>query len=204
MSKRNNVFFILAIVGGILFSPLLDHTQAFAQVEIPDKIKKLCESKYDSYKKIGKENFEKTYANLTYLQNCFLLFDDPAWTFNGKEKIDRHYEKYYAITSQVNPLINNYENQKLGIDKISFNKIGYQNYALKIRICAGDKIVSEPKLFVISDKEYFLAKSSRDLKENSCGFVMAYANSYDPEKIKLLPFDGNYMPSKYLKVKLVY
>ena len=60
MSKKVSVFFALSITGWDVFSPFFDHIQAFAQGEISDKIKKLYESKYDSYKKLGKENFNKT------------------------------------------------------------------------------------------------------------------------------------------------
>ena len=204
MSKKTSTFFVLTVLAGMFFAPFFDHTQALAQGEISDKIKKLCESKYDSYKKLGKENFSKTYSHLTYLPDCLVLFNDSSWTFNGKEKIDRQYEKIYEIKTQVNPLINNYENQKLEINKISSNKIGYQNYALKVRVCSDDKLVTEPKFFVVTDKEYFLAKSSRDLKENSCNFIMIYTNSINPEKTSLFPFDGNYIPSKYLKIKQVF
>lgn len=204
MSKKTCAFFVLTILGGVFFAPFFDYTQTFAEGEISDKIKKLCESKYDTFKKLGKENFNKTYSHLTYLPDCLVLFDDPSWTFNGKEKIDKQYEKYYQITSQVNPLINSYENQKLEVKRISFNKIGYQNYALKVRICADDKLVTEPKFFVVTDKEYYLAKSSRDLKENSCNFIIVYTDAVNPEKISLLSFDGNYIPSKYLKVKQVF
>ena len=203
MSKKT-YFFILTVIGGIFFTSLFDNTEAFAQLENSDNIKKLCESKYDSYKKLGKTNFEKTYSHLIYIQDCFELFSNPAWTFNGKEKIDWQYEKYYQITSQVNPQINNFDNQHLEIQKNSFNRIGYQNYVLKVRICAESKVISEPKFFVVTDKEYFLAKSSRDLKENFCSFIMVYATAINPEKINFIPFDGNYMPSKYLKVKSVF
>ena len=204
MSKKIGAFFAMAILGGMLFSPFFDHTQAFAQGEISDKIKKLCEAKYDTYKKLGKENFSKTYSHLIYIPDCLVLFNDQSWTFNGKEKIDSQYEKIYQIKSQVNPSISNYENQKMEINKISFNKIGYQTYALKVRVCSDDKIVTEPKFFVVTDKEYFLAKSSRDLKENSCNFIMVYTNAVNPEKTSLHTFDGNYVPSKYLKIKQVF
>ena len=203
MSKKT-YFFILTIIGGIFFTSLFDHTEALMENQNSDNIKKLCESKYDSYKKLGKENFAKTYSHLTYIQDCFGLFSNPSWTFNGKEKIDWQYEKYYQITSQVNPQITNFENQNLEIHQNSINRIGYQNYVLKIRICAENKDISEPKFFVITDKEYFLAKSSRDLKEDSCNFIMVYTTSVNPEKINFIPFDGNYMPSKYMKIKSVF
>ena len=197
-------FCLVAIIGGIFFISFFDHSQVFAQQEVSDNIKKLCENKYDTFKKLGKENFKKRYSQLTYLQDCFKLFDNPSWTFNGKDKIDGHYEKYYQIISQVNPLINNYDNQNLDLKIISFNKIGYQNYALKARICSDGKIVSEPKFFVVTDKEYFLAKSSRDLKKNSCGFIMVYVKAINLEKLNIIPFNGNYIPSKYLAIKPVY
>ena len=204
MSRKIGACFAIGILGGIIFSPFFDHTQAFAQGEISDKIKKLCEAKYDTFKKLGTENFSKTYSHLTYLPDCLMLFKDPSWTFNGKEKIDRQYEKIYQIKNQVNPQINNFENQKVEISKISSNKIGYQTYALKVRICSDDKIVTEPKFFVVTDKEYFLAKSSRDLTENSCNFIMVFANAVNPEKTSIHTFDGNYIPSKYLKIKQVF
>ena len=203
MSKKIYVC-TLAIIGGIFFISFFGNSPVFAQQETSDNTKKLCENKYDTYKKLGKDNFVKRYSHLAYLQDCFKLFDNPEWAFNGKDKIDRQYEKYYQLTAQANSLISNYENQNLEIKKISLNKIGYQNYALKVRICSENTSISEPKFFVVTDKEYFLAKSSRDLKENSCSFIMVYANAINSEGMNFFPFDGNYVPSKYLKVKSVF
>jgi len=76
MSKKIGAFFAMAILGGIIFFPFFDYTQTFAQGEISDKIKKLCEAKYDTYKKLGKENFSKTYSHLTYIPDCLVIFND--------------------------------------------------------------------------------------------------------------------------------
>jgi len=204
MSKRICIVFCFTILGGIVFAPLFDNQQVFAQRGILESVKKQCENKYDSYKKLGKESFVEKNPHLAYLSNCFVLYEDPTWKFNGKEKIDRFYDKYYQVKSQENSLIKNHDNHRLDFKNLSLIKIGYQEYALKIRICTGDEFISEPKFFVITDKEYYLAKSTRPIKENSCNFVMSYSHLEDPGKISLVSFDGNYMPSKYLKVKSVY
>lgn len=176
----------------------------YGQETVSDKVKKLCEGKYDYYKRNGVKTFSRNYSHLAYLSQCLSLFEDSNWDFKGKEKIDKYYEKYNQIESNTNHIIQNYDNQKPSIDIISTSRIGYEMYALKFRICADDSTITEPKIFVITDKEYFLAKANRTIKENSCNFGLVYMTSKDTSKTFVIPFDGNYSPSNYLKVKLFY
>ena len=189
-------------MGSLIFASFLGNQQIFAQGEISNIEKNLCEKQYDSYKKLGTENLIGPPSEFLNSSDCFKLFEDPNWNFAGKDQIDRYYERSYQIISYGNPLIANHDNHFLEIKNISKLKIGYEKYSLTFRICSESQAISEPKFFVVTDKEYYLAKSKRVLDESSCNFVKIYTNAHDTGKIFFLPFDGNYVPSKYLKVKL--
>ena len=200
MLKKISILFIFVLLGGVIFGPIYGLQESLVLANNSDNITSLCEGKYDFFKKFGNKILLEKYSHLNYISSCLTLFEDPNWSFNGKEKIDSYYENYDKAISKINPSITNFDNQKLSIKNISTSKIGFESYALKFRVCS-DKTISEPKFFVVTDKEYFLAKANRTLKENQCNFALIYATSNNPEKTFVIPFDGNYVPSKYLTVK---
>ena len=122
---------------------------------------------------------------------------------SGQEKLDKSYTKNFEILSKVHPLIKNFENQDLGLNSIRIMNIG-GDYALKIRMCSDGKSILEPKFFVVTEGEYFLALGDKRIKENSCVMVWTYVISDNIDEINLIQFNGNYMPSKYMKIKSIY
>lgn len=167
-------------------------------------MKKLCETKYESYKKLGPKTLEQNNPHLIYLKECFKLFEDKEWHFTGKEKLDKYYETQSQTSSNTGWIIKNYENQNLGITNMRTTQTGDGEYILRVRLCIDDKTISEPKFFVITDKEYFLAMGNMMVKQGSCITAWTYVDAQDPEKISFIPFNGNYVPSKFMKVKSIY
>ncbi|MFB5614527.1 MAG: hypothetical protein ACE5RI_05440 [Candidatus Nitrosomaritimum yanchengensis] len=108
------------------------------------------------------------------------------------------------ITAKTDIRIKNYENQKLDISSISITKIYDNEYKIKIRMCLDGRQISEPKFFVVADKEYFLSLGNKIIKEDQCAQGFVFVTSQNPDKIKFIPFDGNYVPSKYMKIKTLY
>lgn len=199
--KSLHFYFVVVVV---ILALTLWNQEVFGSEEIPDKIKKLCEGKYESYKKFGFAYLEKNYSHLLYLNDCLTLFEDKNWDFNSKEKIDKFYERQYEVNSNTGLKIRNFENQNLGIDSRGTTKIGPDFYVIKLRLCLDGRQISEPKLFVVTDKEYFLALGNITIKEKSCVITRILTNSDNPENIKFIPFNGNYVPSKFMKIKSLY
>jgi len=204
VSKKICAIVIFTVLLGIIFSPLFNHQEVLAQGEISDKVSKLCEKHYEQYKKSGSMYLEQNYAHLHYLKDCFKLYTDDNWDFFGKDKIDKHYEKQSLITSNNNIRIKNYDNQKLDITNRSITQIGDDEYKIKVRMCLDGRQISEPKFFVVSEKEYYLSLGNKIIHEDSCAHGYIFVKTQNPDEIKFIPFNGNYVPSKYMKVKTLY
>lgn len=183
---------------------LLGTQQSFGADEISEKAKKQCETKYESYKQFGFRYLEQKYPHISYLDKCLDLYEDPNWSFNGKERIDKFYEKQSMLNSNAGIKIRSYENQNLGVQKLRTISIDLDNYVVKVRMCLNGMQISEPKFFVVTDKEYFLALGNIIVKENSCSLATIYVNAQNPENLKFFSFNGNYIPSKYMTIKSIY
>lgn len=196
------IFGVLVLT--VFASLLLANQDVFATDDISDKVKKQCEQKYESYKKFGTVNLQLNNPHLIYLKDCFKLYEDQNWSFIGKEKLDKYYEKKSQIPLNSAMIIKNYENQNLSITSMRTTLIGDGEYVLRVRLCVDDKTILEPKFFVVAEKEYFLAMGNMVLKADSCITAWTYVQSQDPEKITFIPFNGNYVPSNYMKIKSIY
>ena len=192
-----------AMVFSVITLSLVGVQMVNAQFENSDIVKIQCEKKYSEYKKSYNDQMNQNSPDQGSFAECLNLFEDPLWDFKGKDKIDKDYN-LKILKSKLHPLIKNFENQNLRINNLSFINIGFEEYAVKIRICADNKTILEPKFFVVTNKEYYLAMGDKQIKENSCSIVWTYASSSNPDEINFIPFNGNYMPSKYMKIKSIY
>jgi len=204
VSKRISLIFIVTIIGLVISSPLFGNQEVLGQGELSEKVKKLCEKYYEQYKKSGPSDLEQNYPHLQYLKECFILYEDENWGFLGKEKMDKHYEQQSQILANNEIKIKNYDNQNLGIRSSSITKIGINEYKIKVQLCLDGRQISEPKFFVVTDKEYFLSLGNKIIKQDSCANGYFHVKSQNPDEIKFIPFNGNYIPSKYMKVKTLY
>ena len=196
--------FICALIFSTPLVLFLENSQAYGVSEIPERLQKQCESKYEAYKKFGSSYLIEKYPQISDMYQCLELFEDKNWTFNGKDRIDKFYEKQSLLTSVNGIKIRNLDNQNLGIENRGVIPIGTDYYLVKVRMCLEGRQISEPKFFVVADKEYFLALGNIIVKENSCSLGTIYVKAQNPENLQFFSFNGNYVPSKYMAIKTIY
>ncbi len=157
----------------------------FADTSVSNNIEKICKHRYENYKKMGEENFQKRYPGIPEMNACLFLFNNLSWDFEGKDLIDKKYSSYFEIQ----------KNSKI----VSKYKIGQSKYLVKFQICTENNLKSS-FLLVITEKERFLGTISRPILD-SCGSFWVIMKTENPEDARFF-WDYSTQPNFQIARKL--
>jgi hypothetical protein len=138
---------------------------------------KQCEYLYFNFKKFGEKEFIYRYSFKSFIKECVKLYNDPNWTFDGKEKIDKYYEKQEAARTSEQPKSNEVEvsiTQKYRIDQI--------RYVISFEACTQSSKALAVFL-ITSDADQFIASSQRLVPQDSCASYWTNVYAKSPESI---------------------
>jgi hypothetical protein len=177
ISLRLKLFAIFAISILILAGTNSFFTSAYAQKLTKNQLKQ-CEYLYFNYKKFGEDEFLKRYAFKSFIRECIKLYDDPKWTFKGKERVDEYFDK------SVNTKKNESTNSKLPIQITHKLKVGHARFLAGFSACAQSN-GGHPNFLLSSDKEQFLGLSAKIISANTCRSFSSYLQTQNPSSISI-------------------
>jgi hypothetical protein len=168
-------------------------TNAYAQKLSKNQLKQ-CEHLYFNYKKFGESEFLKRYEFKSFIKECIKLYNDPKWTFIGKEKVDKYFE------TSVNVKNIEKENSKPKINIIKKIKVDNSRYLTSFAACATNHVM--PNFLLSSDKEQFIGTSSKIISSNTCRTFSTYLITQNPISISVehIADQADY---PHLKVKML-
>ncbi len=158
---------------------------AFAEANVSNNVEKICKHRYENFKKMGDENFQKRYPGIPEMKACLFLFKSSTWDFEGKNLIDEKYSSKSEIQ----------KNSKI----MSKYKIGQSKYLVKFVMCKENNLKSN-FLHVSTEKEQFLGTISRPVQE-SCGSFWVIMKTENPDKAKF-SWDYSSQPNFQIARKL--
>lgn len=170
---------LLFLTVGILLGTMATFFgEAYGERGLTKSQTKQCENLYFSFKKYGKEQFIIKFTFKTFIKQCIKLYNNSAWTFDGKNKIDRFFEKQ-DVAKNAEPRSNDVQ---VSITK-KF-KIGDSRYVISFDACTKDtKMLS---VFLInSDTEKFIATSQKLVPKDSCSTYWTNVSAKLPESIRI-------------------
>jgi hypothetical protein len=139
---------------------------------------KQCEHLYFNYKKFGEAEFLKRYAFKSFIRECIKLYDDPKWTFKGKDKVDEYFDKSVNTKKGVST------NSKLTIKITHKLKVGNTRFLAGFSACAQSN-GGQPNFLLSSDKEQFLGLSTKMISANTCRIFSSYLQTQNPTSISV-------------------
>lgn len=168
-------------VGVLLGTMATFFGEAHGEYGLTKSQSKQCEHLYFSYKKFGEQEFLIKFTFKTFIKQCIKLYKDPIWTFDGKDKIDRFYEKREAAKNAPLPT-----NDVL-VSITQKYKISDSRYVISFEACTKDK--QTLSVFLIeSDSDKFLATSQKLIPQNSCSTYWTNVNAKMPDSIGIQYF----------------
>lgn len=179
--KKTLLFLTVGILLGAMATFFGD---AYGEYGLTKSQTKQCENLYYSFKKYGEEEFITKFTFKTFIKQCVKLYNDPAWTFDGKNKIDRFFEKQEAAKNTV-PAANDV--QVLITKKF---KIADNRYVIAFDACTKDtKMLSV--FLVNSDTEKFIATSQKLVPKDSCSTYWTNVSAKIPQSIGIEYFNDH-------------
>jgi len=127
-----------------------------------------CIHMYEKFKIMGEDNLRKRYPAKTILNSCLNLYNDPQWTFEGKNLID---EKFPSEMKD-----------KLNSRILSYAKIGPTKYLVKFQICS-EVAYKSRYLLITTDQEQFIGAISRP-NYDSCVSFWSLMRTENPHNVK--------------------
>lgn len=168
---------VVLTVGILLGTTATFFKEAYSESKLSNDQLKQCESLYFNFKKLGETEFIYRYSFKSFIKECIKLYNDPEWTFSGKDKIDKYYEKQEAAknaephtTSEVQVSIT----QKYRIDET--------RYVISFEACTQDKKMQSVFL-IYSDIDKFIATSQRLIPQDSCSTYWTNVYAKLPDSI---------------------
>jgi hypothetical protein len=139
---------------------------------------KQCEYLYFSFKNLGENEFIYRHSFKSFIKDCVKLYIDPDWTFEGKDKIDKYYEKQEAAnTSEPIPS----EVQVLITQKY---RISETRYVISFEACTQNSKMQSVFL-ISSDIDEFIAQAQRLISQGSCSTYWTNVFANTPDSIEI-------------------
>lgn len=134
---------------------------------------KQCEYLYFNFKKFGEKEFLYRYSFKSFVKECVKLYNDPNWTFDGKDKIDRYFEKLESANTSEKSTTN-----EVQVSITSKYRIGETRYVISFEACTNNSRTLAVFL-IYSDIDKFIGISQRLIPQDSCStyWTNVYANS---------------------------
>ncbi|HXV66196.1 MAG TPA: hypothetical protein VD731_03055 [Nitrosopumilaceae archaeon] len=147
---------------------------AYSEKSLSKEEIKQCEYLYFSFKKLGESEFIYRFSFKSFVKDCLKLYNDPDWTFEGKDKIDKYYEKQEAAkTAEPVP-------KEVQVTITQKYQISETRYVISFDACTKNSKMQS--IFLISsDIEEFIGQSYRLISQDSCStyWTNVFANSPD-------------------------
>jgi hypothetical protein len=131
-----------------------------------------CEIRYDMFRSLGEAKFVEKYRGTSILSDCLKLYKNPNWSFSGKNKIDRHYEKKPPVEKTL----------PVHLEVLSKKAAGNGKYSLSYKVCV-DKQISHHAVLISSGFERFLASSHEPIPSKTCKAFQVTVKSVSPNDI---------------------
>lgn len=181
--KGNIVNKILAVLAvGILLSTTgTFFNVAHGERELTTDQLKQCENLYFNFKKFGEKEFIYRYSFKSFINSCIKLYNDPEWTFDGKDKIDRYYEKQEAAKTAEQTTIPS----EVQVSITQKYKIGETRYVISFKACTNTS-KTQAVFLIQSDIDKFIATSQKLIPKDSCSTYWTNVYAKLPSSIDTL------------------
>jgi hypothetical protein len=177
---------VLILSVGLIFANL--NLIEFANAETSQKTSSLCQFLYKSYKKLGTNEFVRTFSDQSYLNDCLKLYADSKWTFKGKAEIDKSYKKLQEKNNQLK------ESTKGKSSVTSTAKIGEAKYVFKFSVCVNKESLQKPLILFQSDREKFIGVIEIPIHQNQCKEFYTQIKASHPSTIKSVLLENKEIP----------
>jgi hypothetical protein len=171
---------VVLSVGILLGTTVTFFEDANAQSQLSSNQLKQCEYLYFNFKKFGENEFIYRYSFKSFIKECVKLYNDPEWTFEGKDKIDNYYQKQEAAKN-AEP----YSPSEVQLSITQKYRIGETRYVIGFEACTFDKKMQSVFL-VYSDIDKFIATSQKLIPQDSCSSYWTNINANLPDSIGIL------------------
>lgn len=163
----------------ILLGATVSVKEAYSETKLSDDQVKQCEHLYFNFKKFGEKEFIYRYSFKSFVKECVKLYNDSEWTFEGKEKIDRYYEKQDAAKAAEQTTTTEVQ---IAITQIY--RIDQTRYVISFEACTqSSKTLA---IFLISsDIDKFIAISHRLIPQDSCSTYWTNVFVQSPDSIDI-------------------
>jgi len=176
--KESIVKKVLAVltVGVLLGTTGTFFKEAYGELS-SDQLKQ-CEYLYFNFKKFGEREFIYRYSFKSFINECIKLYNDPEWTFVGKDKIDKYYEKQDAAKTAEQTATPT----EVQVTITQKYKIGETRYVISFEACT--ETSRTQALFLIhSDIDKFIATSQKLIPKDSCSTYWTNVYAKLPDSI---------------------
>lgn len=131
------------------------------------------------FRSLGEAKFVEKYRGTSILSDCLKLYKNPNWSFSGKSKIDRYYDKKLPVEKTL----------PVQLEVLSKKAAGNGKYSLIYKICV-DKQISHHTVLISSGFERFLASSYDPIPNKTCKAFQVAVKSASPNDITIRYIDN--------------
>lgn len=134
---------------------------AYSESALSKDEQKQCEYLYFSFKNLGETEFIYRYSFKLFIKECVKLYNDPEWTFEGKDWIDKYYEKQEAAKNTESIA------KEVQVSITQKYRMSETRYVVSIEACTQSSKMQSVFL-ISSDIDQFIAQSQRLISQGSC------------------------------------
>lgn len=138
----------------------------------------MCKQMYERYMELGEKSFREKYSTKSYTSDCIKLYKDSTWTFVGKAKIDKNYEKLAALKTAP-------AQKKVDVSITSAMPIGPERFLVKFRACSNEQSINQPAFLIQSKLEQSLGISTKILHKGKCNDYTSQVAAKQKTDIKI-------------------
>jgi hypothetical protein len=164
-TKRSDIVtktLVVLTVGILLGTTATFFKEAYSESKLSNNQLKQCESLYFNFKKFGENEFIYRYSFKSFIKECVKLYNDPEWTFVGKDKIDKYYEKQEAAKTAEQPTAN-----EVQVSITEIYQIDKTRHVISFEACTQNSKM-QAVFLINSDIDKFIATSQRLIPQDSC------------------------------------
>lgn len=156
----------LGIFSCVLLLAILVIPAAYADTK---NTQNMCKEMYPHYKELGEKKFLEKYRSKSSVYACIKLYENPNWTFAGKNKIDRNYENLALLTQ-------NKAAKSADVAISSSINVGDGKFLVKFRACT-DTTFQNPSFLIKSKMDQYIGLSKMMLEKGKCIDYQVYVQA---------------------------
>jgi hypothetical protein len=179
---KGNIVKVLAVltVGILLGTSATFFKAAYGERELSSDQLKQCELLYFNFKKFGEREFIYRYSFKSFINECIKLYNDPEWTFVGKDKIDKYYEKQEAAKTAEQTTTTS----EVQVSITQKYRISETRYVISFEACTNTR-QTQSVFLIQSDIDKFIATSQKLIPNDSCSNYWTNVNAKLPDSISI-------------------